>query len=307
MLTAVLAARLLNINNNLIAFGMTLICLFLSGCLTTFSIPNPVLRAQQVSQLAKKAGWKEHSIDTDLFTLRAYSLKASPKVKTLTIYIEGDGLAWLSTNRPSANPSPRIPTGFNLALQHREKSAVAYLARPCQYVFNQEWRNCRSAYWTHLRFSPEVIAAMNQAVTYLKHYYHAKYIILVGYSGGGSIATLVAARRKDVIQLLTIAAVLDTDAWAKQKQLTPLYGSLNPAHEWKKVSSIPQTHWVGGKDTVVPKEVTYEFAKHFSATQKPKIIIIPQFDHVCCWEKEWGHLKLSVKESVHAHTCANVQ
>jgi len=148
---------------------------------------------------------------------------------------------------------------------------------------NNEWRGCRQAYWTNLRFSPEVIKAMNEAVTELKNYYHAKKTILIGYSGGGTIATLIAARRTDVAKLITVAAMLDMKQWIDQESLTPLYGSLDPALEWKNLLSIPQTHWVGGKDIIVRKEVAFAFANHFPLAKRPTIKVVPNFDHTCCW------------------------
>jgi hypothetical protein len=62
-----------------------------------------------------------------------------------------------------------------------------------------------------------------------------------------------------------------------------LNGSLNPADEWKKLVLIPQIHWVGGKDTVVPKEVAFAFANRFPASKKPEVLVIPAFNHTCCW------------------------
>lgn len=258
-------------------------CLYLSGCLPSITIPTPEARALYAAHLAKKVGWQEHTIHTNKFTLKAYGSSAARKTKILTIYIEGDGLAWLSEERPSNNPSPHIPTGLKMAIHDQKNYSRAYLARPCQFVFKQDWGNCSQAYWTQLRFSPEVIIAMNQAVDYLKKYYHAKQIVLIGYSGGGTIATLIAARRTDVMQLITAAAILDTKYWVSHENLTPLQGSLNPADAWKNLSSIPQTHWVGGRDTVVPKEVADAYAQRFPIKQKPKIIVIPDFDHSCCW------------------------
>lgn len=262
-------------------------CLSLSACISSTPMPSPETRAMHVSALAKKAGWKEHTIHTLPFTLKAYGSPAPSKTKILTIYIEGDGLAWLSADSPSNNPTPHVPTGLKMAIHDQKNDPIAYLARPCQLVFKEEWMNCQQAYWTHLRFSPEVINAMNQAVKYLKKYYHAKQLLLVGYSGGGTVAALLAARRTDVIQLITVAAILDTDYWVNQENLTPLYGSLNPANEWKNLVTTPQKHWIGGKDTVVRKDVALAFAKYFPATKKPKIIVVPAFDHACCWTTDW--------------------
>jgi hypothetical protein len=269
---------------------LILCCLYLSGCLSSTPIPIPELRSLQAAQLAKKTGWKEHTIHTSLFTLKAYGSSASSKTKILTIYIEGDGLAWLSEDSPSNNPTPTVPTGLNMAIHDQKNKPIAYLARPCQFVFKKAWRTCRQDYWTNLRFSREVIHAMNQAVEYLKQYYHAQQIVLIGYSGGGTIATLLSAKRQDVIQLITVAAILDIDHWVRQENLTPLYGSLNPADAWKKLISIPQTHWVGGKDKVVSKEVAFAFVQRFPAAKKPKINVVPGFNHTCCWARDWMSL-----------------
>lgn len=131
---------------------------------------------------------------------------------------------------------------------------------------------------------------MNQAVDYLKHYYHAQKITLIGYSGGGTIATLLSAGRQDVIQLITVAAILDIDHWVRQENLTPLYGSLNPADEWNNLVSIPQTHWVGGQDRVVSKDVALAFSERFPAQKKPQIHVIEDFNHTCCWARDWMSL-----------------
>lgn len=269
-------------------------CLALSGCISSTSMQSPEARAMHAAHLAKKISWKEHTINTDQFTLKAYGSSAPSKTKILTIYMEGDGLSWLSGDRPSDNPTPAVPTGLEMATHDKKNHPIVYLARPCQFVFKEEWKNCREAYWTHLRFSSEVINTMNQAVDYLKKYYHAKQILLIGYSGGGTIATLLSAKRTDVIQLITVNAILDTDYWVKQESLTPLFGSLNPADEWNNLTTISQTHWVGGKDTVVRKEVAFAFAKHFPAAKKPKIIVIPDYDHACCWTRDWMSLLLDV-------------
>lgn len=264
-------------------------CVYLTGCLSSRPVlAPPETRAMYTAHLAKKAGWKEHAIHTSQFTLKAYGSSAlSKKTEFLTIYIEGDGLAWLSEDRPSDNPTPNVPTGLEMAIKDQQNYPIAYIARPCQFVFNEEWRSCRQDYWTNLRFSSDVINTMNQAVDYLKKHYHAKKILLIGYSGGGTIATLLSAKRTDVIQLITVAAILDTDYWVNQENLTPLFGSLNPADEWENLVSIPQTHWVGGKDNVVRNEVAFSYAKHFPASNKPKIIVIPDFDHTCCWATNW--------------------
>ncbi len=262
--------------NNLII----ILCLFLSGC----TITPPEIRAQNAAHLAASKNWQEQTIPTQTFTLKAYGPKPQNQAKILTIYIEGDGLAWISADRPSNNPTPSAFTGLKMALNDNSHYPVVYLARPCQLVFNQDQRNCEPANWTNARFSSQIINSMNQAVDHLKNVYHAQKIILIGYSGGGTVATLIAARRHDIVKLITVAAVLDTQAWVKQENLTTLNGSLNPADFWRNLISVKQIHWVGGEDKIVPKEVALAYANRFPTTQKPKIIIVSGFDHRCCWD-----------------------
>lgn len=269
---------------------MLLSCLYLVGCASQTAVLSPEARTTHAATLAKKAGWDEQIVQTSLFTLMAYVPRLHKKTKILTIYIEGDGLAWLSEDTPSDNPTPIIPMALKMAIQDRKHNPIVYLARPCQFVSNNRWGKCHRKYWTHLRFSPEVIHAMNQAITHLKNQYHAKRIRLVGYSGGGTIAALISVRRNDVLQLITVAAVLDTEEWVRHGSLTPLQGSLNPADAWKYLMDIPQTHWVGGKDSIVPKENALSFIKRFPETKKPKIKVVPTFDHACCWATDWSAL-----------------
>jgi hypothetical protein len=66
-----------------------------------------------------------------------------------------------------------------------------------------------------------VISASNQAVDALKQRYGAQEIVLVGYSGGGAVAALVAARRTDVVRLVTVAGNLDHLAWTHLHSVPP--------------------------------------------------------------------------------------
>lgn len=271
----------------MLKFSVVVSCLCLVGCAMHATAPSPESRAKQATHLAHTVGWDEHTIHTDSFELKAYGSRVLHNSTNLTIYIEGDGLAWVASDSLSDNPTPITPTGLKMAINDQKNKPVAYLARPCQYVRNDQLKNCSPAYWSNLRFSPEVVNAMNQAVTDLKKYYGAKKITLIGYSGGGTIAALIAARRNDISKLITVAAVLEVKQWTKQENLTPLQGSLDPADEWQKLAAISQTHWVGGKDSIVPKEMTLDYADRFPLANKPKVKVMPSFDHACCWATDW--------------------
>lgn len=242
-------------------------------------------RRAVADKLASAQGWRAETIQTGDFDLLAYLPVWQARSDVLTIYIEGDGLAWTSPSLPSSDPTPRDPLALRLALAQPEGSVV-YLARPCQYQ-PSESTGCSSIYWTESRFAPEVIAATNAAIDVLKSRMGARKIALVGYSGGGAVAALVAARRSDVDRLITVAGNLNHRAWTNYHRVHPLKGSLNPADEAEALSRIRQWHWVGGRDKTITPILVEDFANLFAGRNKPIVQIEPEFDHHCCWVEKW--------------------
>lgn len=266
---------------------------WLNGCA---SAPTTDHRYTRATEWIADAGWQPWHITTtgfDFFSAGATPSTASTTTTstattpTLTVYIEGDGRAWADKHTPSFDPTPNRPVALQLALQD---SHGVYLARPCQFATGTHWRNCNNRYWTSHRFSAEVIAATNEAISQLKQRYGSSTLRLVGYSGGGAVAALVAARRDDVEHLTTVAGNVDIVTWATGKQLSPLGGSLNPAEAWQQLVDIPQVHFVGGADTVVEPAVAHAFRQRFPSHREPRVIIIPRFSHHCCWVAQWPTL-----------------
>lgn len=256
--------------------------LALAGCADL----SPQARRNHANQLADTAYWHKLRIQTVTFVLSAYVPGNFTRTDVLTVYIEGDGLAWLSRSQASPDPTPRNPVGLQLALRH-PRGAAAYLARPCQYTEAGDSANCRRFFWTDGRFAPEVIEASDQAVSELMRRFGATRLMLVGYSGGGAVAALVAARRKDVVGLVSVAGNLDHRKWTDMHHVPALSGSLNPADAWAALVTVPQVHLVGGRDEVVSREVIESYVSRFPAGERPAVVIRPDFDHVCCWVDRW--------------------
>lgn len=240
-------------------------------------------RAQSIRQLITARGWTETSITTPTFNLHAFHPAHIDPTDTLYIYIEGDGRAWVSRNRASSDPTPSNPLAFELAYNSREPAV--YLARPCQYTAGNDPLCGDKKWWTSYRFAPEVISATNQAVDKIKQMYNANQVVLVGYSGGGAVAALTAAKRDDIAELITIAGNLDTEAWTNLHKVSALTGSLNPADQWHALQNIPQRHFVGSNDEIVPPSIAHSYAAHFPPDKRPKIITMDGYDHACCWTK----------------------
>jgi pimeloyl-ACP methyl ester carboxylesterase len=157
-------------------------------------------------------------------------------------------------------------------------------------VDEADWGACRKTYWTDRRFSNEVIESVNQAISALKLRLGASKLVLVGYSGGGAVAALVAARRNDVAQLVTVAGNLDHRAWTSLHHDTPLDNSLNAADEWRKLQSVPQKHLIGERDEVISADVSRSYAGRFPVNHRPELITMPGFGHSCCWVDKWPEI-----------------
>lgn len=157
-------------------------------------------------------------------------------------------MAWLSRDRPSLNPTPINPIGLKLALSHPDSNAI-YIARPCQYT---DLNRCKISDWTKGRFSSSIVAAVNEAISVIKDRLGSESLILVGYSGGGAIATLIAAGRDDVKKLITVGGNLDHAIWTQHHRISPLTDSLNPIKFVDNLKDIPQWHFVGSNDQIVP-------------------------------------------------------
>jgi dienelactone hydrolase len=263
--------------------------LVLHGCVWLIACSAPDLRRDQVSQTVSQASWQALDLDTAQFVLRAYVPVRSAQSDVLTIYIEGDGQAWLSESQPSTDPTPRHALALELAMQQPDGNAV-YLARPCQFVEGSARRNCRQPYWTFKRFAPEVVSAMDHAVAQLKQQRQAKRLRLVGYSGGGAIASLLSARRQDVERLITVAGNLDHVTWTGLHHLSPLAGSLNPADLWADLHGTEQVHFVGEDDRIMPAQVAMAYRNRFPAHAPIALVHLTGFDHRCCWVNAWPTL-----------------
>jgi dienelactone hydrolase len=211
------------------------------------------------------------------------------RTTVLTVYIEGDGLAWINGSTPSLDPTPLNPLALRLALRDPSGAAV-YLARPCQFVTGAQRRGCQRKYWTSHRFAPEVIEASSSAIEQLKQRFAAERLVLVGYSGGGAVAALIAAQRRDVMRLVTVAGNLDHRAWTADLHLSALDGSLNPADAWRRLQSVPQIHFVGGQDRVLGESVVESYRARFAPGPAPTVRVLPTFDHHCCWVERWPDL-----------------
>lgn len=279
----------------LTAFSLTSIaaCLVMSGCAGLGSpSTQPILPD---GRLLTQAGFIDMSTQDALIRsyLKSPQSAAQDKME-LTIYIEGDGAAWTMRQFAPSNPTPRYALGAQLASQD-SSSIVAYLGRPCQFLGPITLERCDASLWTEGRFSPAAISLGNQAIDALlqrlsPHPIHKQQQIrLVGYSGGGAYAALLASKRTDVSCLITIAAPLDIEVWSRLQQIAPLGASLNPASPSQRLPKIDQTHWFGGKDHIVPPQSIGVFLTN-NASPNTQVHVLPKANHLEPWSSQWAQL-----------------
>jgi pimeloyl-ACP methyl ester carboxylesterase len=254
------------------------------GCSAVFPTINPGAAADRI---AEAAGFRKSFITTGGFILTTFSRLTVPG-DPLNIYVEGDGAAWLSRTRLSDDPTPRKPLVLALAAIDPAANLV-YLARPGQYPAAHS-PPCDPAYWSDRRFSRDVVEALNAAIDVFVSEARSTRINLIGYSGGAALAVLIALERKDVVSLRTVAGNLDPEAVNRLHGVSPLDGSLNPMDGAEKLNRLPQRHFVGSKDTVVPPRIARSFMTRSGRRDGAGVTLVEGATHTKGWRENWETL-----------------
>ncbi len=264
-----------------------ILILLLVGCQSTS--PRLAPNTHRTTTQAEQKGFSAKRYATKTFLLTTYEKMPRTPTATLHVYIEGDGNSWKTKYKLSDNPTPHQPLALKLALQDPH-SHVVYLARPCQYTPLNMDSNCSAKFWSSHRYAPEVIASMNEVLDQLKEKSKNTHFVLIGFSGGASVATLIAAQRKDISGLITVAGDLNHETLNQYHKTTPLTGSLNPSNVAHLVKNLPQHHWNGTRDKIVPTWVALDFAKKVNNPACVQVTTLKGVSHHKGWEERWGEI-----------------
>ncbi len=213
--------------------------------------------------------------------------------QALFVFIEGDGSPWSRDGRePARDPTPHRPLALDLAA--RTDGSVMYLGRPCYFSARSD-PACNPAVWTSQRYSAAVVASAAAVVNRYAAANSIGRIVLIGYSGGGTLAVLLAARIPATQAVVTIAADLDIEAWTTWHGYLPLAGSLNPAEQAPLGSGIEQWHLIGGRDDNAPESVS---ARYLDRLDPEQVWRFASFDHVCCWIEAWPDILRRIRSAL---------
>jgi len=270
------------------------LALALAGCASNSARIDRAAKAAGLSRSVVSGTAYRHVVyRNDLANASAGRRDSSPvsSARRLYVFIDGDGRPWSRDGQqPEEDPTTHNPLALKLLAQ--TPGAAIYVSRPCyQQIVDP---GCSSESWTSGRYSTATIASIAAVARDAVVSGGFDSIAMIGYSGGGVLAVLVAEQLEHVAAVVTIAANLDTDAWTTYHHYLPLSGSLNPAksnglHQWREI------HLVGANDVVVPAiTTTTYFAKYPAAVQRP----YAGFDHVCCWVEQWPAIFAEVQKQL---------
>jgi pimeloyl-ACP methyl ester carboxylesterase len=239
--------------------------------------------ARRVEQVAAEGGltravYSPGTFDTLIYMKREEAAGPGP----LVVFLEGDGQLRTTSLEPFVETAPKYLIALELALH--TPARVAYVVRPCHAAERDP--KCDLEQWRTARYSIDVVDSLVAGVREAARIANAREVELVGYSGGGTLAVLIAERLQNVSRVITVAANLDTDAWASLHGYPALSRSLNPAlserpHAWREV------HLFGTEDQVVPRVTT---SKYFERHPDARRLEIEGADHTCCWVRRWPEL-----------------
>lgn len=246
---------------------MFAVCAVLGGCQTAGLVSHR-LESSVITLALEPQGFVEHlpvGMPVKVW-VRPAQLAAEPaqeaRLPSLVV-IESDGADWGAGGLlPPANPTPHRAVGAEIALvlSRGFRGEVIYLARHCQFIgqalpaFDMHCRE--NSLWTNGRFGASIVRDFLHILSTLPGRDGAtsrSKWILTGFSGGGTVAALLATELSEVQCLVTFAAPLDIEAWIGLHGLSPLDRSLNPADRIPVLETVTEkAFWFGERDYRVP-------------------------------------------------------
>ncbi len=247
---------------------------------------------ERLDRFARNVGCLRRVVTGAGFDHVVYYRRGAGWGRVLHVYFDGDGSPWIAGRFPAADPTPRNP--LVLRLLARDSGSVLYLGRPC-YNGLAESPGCRPDHWTYGRYSEAVVASMEAALRRFLERHPFSQLVFVGYSGGGTIAMLLAPRFASCRLVVTLAGNLDPDRWCARHGYEPLRNSLNPSHRPPLPDSIAQLHYIGSRDGNVPVELVEEA---LSRQVRARLRVLAGCGHADCWEAAWPSILREIDRRV---------
>lgn len=260
--------------------------------------PTGYYKRETATRLAMPSFMHDRVIVSDPFRLTVYE-RVRNKGGIANVYIEGNGHDTgisLETIKPTGfyiggDDTPYNPVGLHLASFDHAKNLI-YMARPCQYT--EDDPACTAKEKKYLRYGEEELNAMNKALSHIKNRYDFTGFNLIGYGGGGAIATILAAKRDDVLTLRTVSGHLDTSVAAANndgEKAVDLGGRINPLDYAEAVSGVPQHHFMGEHDKIITPDTYMRFYRETAPRRCLRFSLIENADSDKGLVNAWPELR----------------
>ncbi len=249
-----------------------------------------VTRTENTLQDAARLQFERIELHANEFTITSFFKPSLKKTQSLHVYLEGDGLPWLTRTTVSSDPTSRDP--LMLRLMALDPWPALYLGRPC-YNGHAADLACNPMLWTHWRYSATVVSSMLSALVGFQTTHRFHHVQFFAHSGGGVLALLIADRLPETLSVTTIGGNLDTDKWTAYHGYSALTGSLNP--DASKPSDYPELYYYGEEDTQTPYTV---FESKIRQRNRSHLTVVVGFDHFCCWHNMWGIILSETQKAV---------
>ncbi len=265
----------------ILSVGFFVLSLLVSACSHTPMSEDSTVTASKFETGSSKI------VTGDPFRHRIFFNQAAldaPQAKHWHIYIHGDGQAVTASGRPSEDPTPQDSLLLNMAMADPDPALV--IGRPC--YFHTADSQCTPLQWTLFRYSKPTVESMSKAIDLLIPADSS--LTLIGYSGGATLATLLAPELPNTCGLVTLAGNLQLNQWLSHHGYSPLMGSMDPIEQPPLADSIQQFHIAGEQD----KEVLWSWIEAFSEAQNQgdsqtnaHFKLLKATDHYQGWPSWW--------------------
>ena len=252
----------------------------LSAC-TSYTNEYDEITAERIARPAFMVDRRLNTVEMDFQLWERMHQRHAPA----NVYIEGDGDTGM-------DPSPDNPVALHLASRDHAENLV-YISRPCQFKESADHETCPPKFWESRRFSPEVLAAYDEALTEIKARYNITEFNLIGYDGGANIAAALATTRNDVASLRTVAGnLVPSLVYPADPKKGPMLDadSITADQIAPALADMPQHHFIGAGDTIAPPSVYHSFRQSMGDSNCVHYTLVQDADHDRGWVEKWPDL-----------------
>lgn len=203
------------------------------------------------------------------------------------VFLDGDGSSWIRAGVVSEDPTPGDPIALDLLIA--DPACGLYVSRPCTFGLARSDPRCNPAVWTVDRYSEQAVASLASVLDRIVP--AGRPIVLVGYSGGGLLASHLANRIPAVSGVITLAANLDLAAWVAHHGYAPELVARSLPSPFPIRDGVVSLHVFGALDAISPASLSTAVLG-----RKSEILVLDAIDHACCWPREWPRIRAAFQQ-----------